>query len=490
LHAHALVSGQHEQAAAAQDFVVWMGRQAQNAFATHQLEALKKVVWVVGGRSFKHGPIVEVRFVSRACNKSVGAVPLLCVMGDTPERRQPVGDELKRLIYLSPVPLDSPSQRPHHFVAWAHARWGCEVWWVQPYPVRLPRLSDMHRLRRATGRSAGATSLGPSWRSADWLRVVSLSSVPLEPLLGGRQLLQALQAPARRRLLELIEHPQTWLVVGKPSGLAMDLCAAVQGRRVLYDVMDDVPLFSRGLSQRWMKRAHAALLAQAQAVWGSAEKLVQSMSGLTRSAPALVRNGTLLPELATGMDSGVGSAAHASAPIVLGYVGTLASWFDWQALGALAAALPHARIDVYGPQEGPLPAGLPPQVRLHGAVPHAQVFGLMRQWHAGLIPFVRNALTDSVDPVKYYEYRSCGLPVLTTLFGEMPHHALVDDGVWDMADAQVIAALEPHLRQWHTGLAQQQALGRAITPDWVRDASWSARFEAGAQAVGWGPDVA
>jgi hypothetical protein len=114
----------------------------------------------------------------------------------------------------------------------------------------------------------------------------------------------------------------------------------------------------------------------------------------------------------------------------------------------------------------------------------------MRQWHAGLIPFVRNALTDSVDPVKYYEYRSCGLPVLTTLFGEMPHHALVDDGVWDMADAQVIAALEPHLRQWHTGLAQQQALGRAITPDWVRDASWSARFEAGAQAVGWGPDVA
>jgi hypothetical protein len=327
-------------------------------------------------------------------------------------------------------------------------------------------------------------SLGPPWRNADWLRVVSLPSVPLEPLLVGRQLLQALQAPARRRLLELMEHSQAWLVVGKPSGLAMDLCAAVQGRRVLYDVMDDVPLFSRGLSQRWIQRAHAALLMQAQAVWGSAEKLVQSMSGLTRSAPALVRNGTLLPESITGMDSGVGSAAHASAPLVLGYVGTLASWFDWQALGTLAAALPQARIDVYGPQEGPPPVGLPPRVRLHGAVPHAQVFGLMRQWHAGLIPFARNALTDSVDPVKYYEYRSCGLPVLTTLFGEMPHHAFSDDGVWDITDSQLLGALEPRLRQWHVGLAQQQAMGRSITPSWVNNCSWSARFDMGAQAVG------
>jgi hypothetical protein len=299
-------------------------------------------------------------------------------------------------------------------------------------------------------------------------------------------LLQALQGRARKRLLELMEQPETWMVVGKPSGLAMDLCDAVQGHRVLYDVMDDMPLFSSGLSQRWMLRAHTTLLAQAQAVWGSAEKLVQSMNGLTRSAPALVRNGTLLPESITAMDSGVGSAAHASAPIVLGYVGTLASWFDWQALGTLTAALPQARIDVYGPQEGPLPAGLPPQVRLHGAVPHAQVFGLMRQWHAGLIPFARNALTDSVDPVKYYEYRSCGLPVLTTLFGEMPHHAFSDDGVWDITDSQLLGALEPRLRQWHVGLAQQQATGGSITPNWVRNSSWSARFDAGAQAVGWG----
>lgn len=400
--------------------------------------------------------------------------------------KKPTGAGLKRLIYLSPVPLNSPSQRPHHFVAWAHVRWGCEVWWVEPYPVRLPVLSDLYRLRRAAARGDGAAALGPSWDGADWLRVVSLPSVPLEPLLGGRQLLQALQAPSHRRLLKLMAHSQTWLVVGKPSGLAMDLCAAVHGHRVLYDVMDDMPLFSHGLSQRWIQRAHAALVTQAQAVWGSAEKLVQSMGGLTRSTPALVRNGTLLPELSAGLDSGVGTAAHASSPLVLGYVGTLASWFDWQALKVLVAALPQANIDVYGPLEAPPPTDLPSQIRLHGPVPHAQVFGLMNGWHAGLIPFVRNSLTDSVDPVKYYEYRVCGLPVLTTLFGEMTQHALTDEGVWDMGDPRVLAVLEQRLRQWHGELAQQQAQGGSIAPDWMRSASWSARFEAGAQAVGMG----
>ena len=397
---------------------------------------------------------------------------------------------MKRLIYLSPVPLDSPSQRPHHFVEWARARWNCEVWWVQPYPVRLPRISDLHRLcqrlRPKTDRGTAGGSLGPHWANAPWLHVLSLRSIPVEPLPGGRSLLRVLHTSARQQLLALMDQPDTWLAVGRPSGLALDLCTELDGRHVLYDVMDDMPQFSRGLSQRWMRRAHTNLLAQAAAVWGSADQLVSSMRGQTRSAPALVRNGTVLPNLPLAGRDGVGTAQHVDAQLVLGYVGTIASWFDWQALIRLAEALPQARIEVYGPREGLAPKGLPPHVQLLAPVPHSQVFALLRHWHAGLIPFVRNALTASVDPVKYYEYRSCGLPVLTTLFGEMPHHAVTDRGVWDMEDAQVLDSLEQRLRLWHTGLAQQQAQGISLVPDCLKGTYWTARFDAGAQAVGWG----
>jgi hypothetical protein len=37
----------------------------------------------------------------------------------------------------------------------------------------------------------------------------------------------------------------------------------------------------------------------------------------------------------------------------------------------------------------------------------------------GLIPFKKTDLTASVDPIKYYEYRALGLPILSTRFGEM-----------------------------------------------------------------------
>lgn len=393
---------------------------------------------------------------------------------------------MKRLVYLAPVPLNSPSQRPHHFVQWAHERLGCEVWWVEPYPVRLPRIGDLRRLRPQARKTRHG--LGPAWRDAPWLHVLSARSLPLEPLPCGAQLLGWMQRLLRKQLHTLLAHEDTWLAVGRPSGLALALCAARQGQRVLYDVMDDMPQFSRGLSRRWMGRTHEALLAQAQVVWGSSARIVETLAGRTRQPTALVRNGTALaPTPAPGTDpdsDGVGAAAHARAPLVLGYVGTIASWFDWQALRQLALALPQAHIDLYGPLECTPPAQLPANVRLRGPVPHAQVFGLMRGWHAGLIPFVHSTLTQSVDPVKYYEYRACGLPVLTTLFGEMPHHAAEDDGVWPL-ETLLSEGLEERLRNWHRQQALLHAQCLPLAPASLQTATWADRFEAGARVCGW-----
>ena len=56
----------------------------------------------------------------------------------------------------------------------------------------------------------------------------------------------------------------------------------------------------------------------------------------------------------------------------------------------------------------------------------------MAGFDVGLIPFANNDVTAYVDPVKYYEYRALGLPVLSTRFGEMSHRNATD-GVyfWD-----------------------------------------------------------
>lgn len=62
---------------------------------------------------------------------------------------------------------------------------------------------------------------------------------------------------------------------------------------------------------------------------------------------------------------------------------------------------------------------LPNNINLLPACDHAVALKAMTQFHVGLIPFKKNALTASVDPIKYYEYRALGLPVISTDFGEM-----------------------------------------------------------------------
>ncbi len=69
---------------------------------------------------------------------------------------------------------------------------------------------------------------------------------------------------------------------------------------------------------------------------------------------------------------------------------------------------------------------MPRNVTLFPACPHPRALAHLEQFSVGLIPFIRTRLTDGVDPIKYYEYRAMGLPVLTTTFGEMARRGIGD----------------------------------------------------------------
>ena len=55
-----------------------------------------------------------------------------------------------------------------------------------------------------------------------------------------------------------------------------------------------------------------------------------------------------------------------------------------------------------------------PNVHLLGARPTSELPEVLRAADAGLIPYARNALTESVFPMKVYEYLAAGLPVVAT----------------------------------------------------------------------------
>ena len=107
---------------------------------------------------------------------------------------------------------------------------------------------------------------------------------------------------------------------------------------------------------------------------------------------------------------------------------------------------------------------LPPNVHLRGAIAHEQVYAAMREFTAGIIPFRINTLTDFVDPVKFYEYRALGLPVLSTKFGEMKFRT-EQDGVFFLEE---LDRATPIQSVWDARTSAAQAADFCLANSWGR----------------------
>jgi len=134
--------------------------------------------------------------------------------------------------------------------------------------------------------------------------------------------------------------------------------------------------------------------------------------------------------------------------IVLGYVGTIGAWFDWRLIEEIAFALPEVDIQLVGPCFSRPPTSLPDNVRLHGPCQVADVPTYLQVFSAAMIPFKKSPVTACVDPIKYYEYRAMGLPILSTKFGDMARRGR-QDGVFFLDNGKKFDAVLSEALDWH-----------------------------------------
>lgn len=310
-----------------------------------------------------------------------------------------------RLVYLSPVPWSSFAQRPHKFVTWFHATTGGKVLWLDPYPTRLPLISD---LRRLEGNIDRENDTKPAW-----LSVIRHPVFPIEPL-PGSGMVNAMMWRSSLRVVEQFSRPQNCLlVIGKPSVLALTVLKRLKGCRAVYDAMDDFSEFYTGLSRWAMRWREDQLARNVDAILASSTAIQHRWSHIGADIQ-LVRNGLdaeAMPDFA--------SPSAKTGKKILGYVGTIATWFNWDWVIELAKTRPNDVVRLIGPVFCSIPTGLPNNIEMRPPCNHRAALLAMQAFDVGLIPFTKNKLTASVDPIKYYEYRALGLPVISTNFGEM-----------------------------------------------------------------------
>jgi glycosyltransferase involved in cell wall biosynthesis len=114
-----------------------------------------------------------------------------------------------------------------------------------------------------------------------------------------------------------------------------------------------------------------------------------------------------------------------------------------------------------------------PNIHLLGPRTYAELPAVLRAADAGLVPYARNALTESIFPMKIYEYLAAGLPVVAT---PLPALAQIDE-VATAPDAQGIAELLDR------ALAEDTADRRAERSRAAASHSWERRLEEIAAAL-------
>jgi glycosyltransferase involved in cell wall biosynthesis len=198
--------------------------------------------------------------------------------------------------------------------------------------------------------------------------------------------------------------------------------------RIYYDCIDDVALYAGHASLDRFLEYERRLVACADAVFTTAAGLEERIRGLDRSKP--------VHRFPNGVDydwfqregsrrSKPEDIAGIPRPIV-GYMGSIADWMDYDLVARVAAARPRVSFVFVGPTDHPRRAALlerSPNVHWLGKHPYHDVPAYIAAFDVGWIPFLGGRIVEFTNPIKLYEYFSLGKPVVTTPMPEAERYA-------------------------------------------------------------------
>jgi glycosyltransferase involved in cell wall biosynthesis len=197
---------------------------------------------------------------------------------------------------------------------------------------------------------------------------------------------------------------------------AVHMAGRMGERAVIYDITDDWALASGSRQEKQLIQQQDYLLCE------KADLVVVCSHALEQSRKPLAKRILLLPN---GVNvehyqnvSRAQKAATWPQP-VFGYTGTLHSdRVDVNLIAAIAVAFPQGSVVLVGP--GKLAAeelqllSKYKNVHFTGAVPYAQIPKIMAEFNVCIVPHVESKFTESLNPIKLWEYLASGKPIVSS----------------------------------------------------------------------------
>jgi len=194
------------------------------------------------------------------------------------------------------------------------------------------------------------------------------------------------------------------------------LCDASDDVGPVYDRMDDLAAFA--FAPAAMREREMALLGRARVVFAGGRTLYERCRQFGPKVH-LVPSGVEFEHFSGATEIAPHPLFGQLGRPVCGYVGVIDERIDYAALAALADR--SVELVLVGPVMKIDPAILPRRSNVHytGQMPYGALPSLLAGFDVALLPFARNAATESISPTKTPEYLAAGKPVVSTRIADV-----------------------------------------------------------------------
>lgn len=104
---------------------------------------------------------------------------------------------------------------------------------------------------------------------------------------------------------------------------------------------------------------------------------------------------------------------------IIGYIGALAPWVDYRLIDLIAATFPKHLILLVGAALGNVKIPQRSNIKYVGHQSYNNIPMYLKAMDVTMIPFKKNTITYSTNPIKLYEYLAQGKPVVSTYLPEV-----------------------------------------------------------------------
>jgi glycosyltransferase involved in cell wall biosynthesis len=293
------------------------------------------------------------------------------------------------------------------------------VLYVETIGTRMPGFRDaarvLRRLKRAwEGPQEIAASLTPSMLTIYSPMALPYYGSPLVASLNAKWVGRSIRQVAQRMGFD---QPIVWTF----SPRYFSIVESLNPKVLIYHIVDELSTY-RGARNEAFLETESRLIERADLVLAAGRRLFEKKSGRNPHTYHMP-NATDISLMRQTLDPGEipSELSDAKHPII-GYVGTLANWVDYDLLFSLATAHPEWTLVLVGYVHALTPVAAIeklralPNVRFTGQQPFGRLPEYYRTFDVCIVPYVPNEHIYFSNPTKFFEYLATGRPIVSTDF--------------------------------------------------------------------------